>query len=487
MSKSLISETYVRRLKEDAKSLNLDPSVCQKKFAQWDIERFRGSTNTNILKCKNFKRTDIPYIFSYLKSLPVITQLGIEDTEVNSTLLSAIIFVLQKTRTLGLILATCVIDDGVISHFLREYTLLELKIIRCQMGPQDTISLLNNSVLKTLELRVCTLMGKNLSALSSNSTITSLTLFHCRIDSKDVGFLSENRVLKTLDLEDNPEIGNEGVRVLSRHPTITSLSLNQCKISPQGAYFLSKNRVLKTLILNCNDANPPIGDEGAIALSSHPTVTSLDLNYCKIGPKGLDSFSKNRVLKELNLGSNPDIGKEISASWVNTTITSLDLSGSEIGPAEAAYFLNCPVLETLELFENPLGDEGADLLSRIPTLTALGLGRCQINSKGAIYFLNSNQLKSLTLQYNPIRDEGAESLSTHPALTRLNLSECQLSDGGAIALARNSRLTELDLQSNNIVYWGESHWLLTSQYRNWIFPVAKLSIQRCGFSWVIRL
>ncbi len=456
MSKYNISEMYLRRLGEDAKRLGLDPSIYPEKFAAWD--KFRISKDT--LVCHALKEEDIPYIFSYLKSLPVITRLQIADTVFTGPVVAKIILALE-THTFNL--SRCTIPDGMISHFLmlshslRYDTFTNLQIIdspgRCKLGPRDTISLLNNSFLKTLYLERCTLIGKNLSALSSYSTITSLTLYDCGIDSKDVAYLLRNHVLKTLVLDYNPKIGDEGVLALSLHPTITSLSLENCEIGPRGADYLSKNRVLETLNLACNDANPPIGDDGAFSLSQS-TVTSLNLACCKIGPKGLDSFSKNSVLKNLDISSNHQIGEGIGAlGGLSATLTCLNLGDSKIGPAEAAYFLNCPALTTLELFQNPLRDEGVKLISQIPTLTDVSLINCKISSKGAA-FLKTSHLESLNLEYNPIGDEGADSLSNHPTLTRLNLNKCHLGDRGVIALARNSRLTELHVGSNNIVYWG---------------------------------
>ncbi len=459
MSKYNISEMYLRRLEEDAKRLGLDPSIYPEKFAACDKTRFRGlSLSNDTLVCPQaLKEEDIPYVLSYLKSLPLITRLQIADTVFTGPVVAKIILALQ-THTFRLV--SCTIPDGMISlflmlsHSLRYDTFTNLEIIgRCELGPRDTISLLNNSFLKTLYLANCTLIGKNLSALSSNSTITSLTVMKCGIDSKDVEYLLRNHVLKTLVLEDNPKIGDEGVRALSRHPTITSLSLFNCEIGPRGAYYLSKNQVLETLNLACNDANPPIGDDGAFSLSQS-TVTSLSLACCKIGPKGLDSFSKNSVLKKLDISSNPQIVEGIGAlGRLSATLTCLNLGSSEIGPAEAAYFLNCPALTTLELSRNPLRDEGVKLISQIPTLTDVNLKKCKISSKGAA-FLKTSHLESLNLEYNPIGDEGADSLSNHPTLTRLNLKNCQLGDRGVIALARNSRLTELNVGSNNIIYWG---------------------------------
>ena len=461
MSKYNISEMYLRRLEEDAKRLGLDPSIYPEKFAAWDKKRFRaGSIFNYALVCQALKAEDIPYVFSYLKSLPVITSLGIEDTVFTGPVVAKIILALE-THTFNL--SRCTIPDGMISHFLmlshylRYDTFTNLQIIgssvRCKLGPRDTISLLNNSFLKTLHLECCTLIGKNLSALSSNSTITSLTLMRCGIDSKDVEYLLRNHVLKTLVLDYNPKIGDEGVLALSLHPIITNLSLVDCEIGPRGADYLSKNRVLETLNLACNDANPPIGDDGAFSLSQS-TVTSLILACCNIGPKGLDSFSKNSVLKKIDISSNPQIGEGIGAlGGLSATLTCLNLRGSKIGPAEAAYFLNCPAITTLELNHNPLGDEGVKLISQIPTLTDVSLMSCKISSQGAA-FLKTSHLESLNLGYNPIGDEGADSLSNHPNLTCLNLCNCQLSDRGVIALARNSRLTELDVSLNNIVYWG---------------------------------
>lgn len=441
MLENFFSETYLPKLEEDAKTLKLDASIYKEKFAEWDAIR----AGRNRFQC-TFNPADIPYVLCYLKSHPNFTSLELTGDIINLKIIE--IFTALKTRPL--ILRDCMIADGIISYFLKYYTFTELEIYRCRMRLTDTVSLLNNSALKTFVLYNSPLAGINLHALSSNSTITSLTLRRCKIDSKKVGFLSKYHVLETLNLNENPQIRDEGAQALSLLPTVTSLSLAECNIGPKGADFLSKNSVLKTLVLSDN----PLRDKGAHSLSFQPTVTSLELSACKIGPNGANFLSKNPVLKTLNLGENPLKGKGIRALSFCANLTSLDLTDSNIDVIKAVYFLNCLALKTLVLDYNPLGDEGADWISRISTVTDLSLIECKISSQGASYFLRNPHLEILNLGENPIRDEGADSLSNHPALTDLDLSQCSLGDRGATALARNSRFTKLTLSFNDIVYWG---------------------------------
>ncbi len=462
-------EAYQRRLEEDAKDLKLNPSIYKKKFAEWDSGRFWLGSKHDHLVCVQLKQEDIPYILSYLESHSNISHLMLIHCEVNSKIMAEFVSALK----VPMILRYCTISDGELSHLLKHYPLTELEMMKCVLGPTDTISLLNHSALKILDLSLCTLLGKNFLALS-NSTITSLDLSSSGIDSKDVGFLSNMHALKKLSLSGNPGIGDEGAYILSSHPTVTWLTLVNCGIGPKGAEYLQKNHLLTTLNLNCTSQ---IENEGVTALSSHSTITELTLFMCNVGQTAADSLSKNRVLKTLNLSRNPLIkGEGVRALLLIATLTSLHLHSNNIGPAEAAYFLNCPALKDLNLSRNPLGDEGAECISRIPTLTELMLDDCKMSSKGAKYFLKTLHLESLDLKGNKIGDEGAEFLSTHPALTSLELPDCALGDRGAIALANNSHLIKLNLCNNNIVYWGAIALGLNQSIQFLGLPVEKVDL-----------
>ena len=86
-------------------------------------------------------------------------------------------------------------------------------------------------------------------------------------------------------------MNDETARILSDHPTITDLELKGGRISSKGAEFFRENKIIKKLNLSSN----PLGDEGACILSTL-SLSSLSLWGCGIGDKGATVLAGNPYL-----------------------------------------------------------------------------------------------------------------------------------------------------------------------------------------------
>jgi len=203
----------------------------------------------------------------------------------------------------------------------------------------------------------------------------------------------------SLNLSNNPLLGQRGARIVAEHKrsNFERLRMNGCCIGPAGAYYLSRCEHLVYLSLESNN----IGAAGA---------------------KYLSCSMKLKNLQRLNLYGNMignDGAKALTESTCFTALASLDLEANGIdakGAAAIASSEHLIALTFLNLWENDLGAEGAKALAASSSLRALD---------------------TLILGKNKIRDSGATSLahSSLPALTALDLRKNDIGTEGAEALA----------------------------------------------------
>ncbi|KAG0274110.1 hypothetical protein BGZ96_004491, partial [Linnemannia gamsii] len=183
----------------------------------------------------------------------------------------------------------------------------------------------------------------------------------------------------------------------------------------------------------------------AEALKTNSTLTTLDLQYNKVGPHEVQAMAEalrtNSTMITLHLGNNMigDSGAQSLsvALRTNSTLITLSLDHNSIGDEGAQVLSEAlktnPTLITLSLDHNSIGDEGAQALSEAlktnSTLITLSLENNSIWLKGFLAFLEPLKtnltLITLSLYNNPIGDNRAKALSealkTSSTLTTLDL------------------------------------------------------------------
>ena len=304
-----------------------------------------------------------------------------------------------------------------------------------------------------------------LAALAHHKSLTFLGLPALMDKKSNLAILEKNTRLKTLKLLGDDESVDPGefdekVRILSNYSSVENFHFRACIMNAKAINYFSSNRGLK--YLNLEGSN--VGDEVTVILSTHPTLTRLNLSFCGISNVGVAFLMKNHVLRDLNLGENVAISNK-GAGLLSThpSLTKLNLRACKITDKGAGFLMNNHVLRDLSLQFTYVHDEGACLLSKHPTLTSLNLTDCGVSLKGAAYFLQNTVLRSLNLSrllFLPTSDLDivgnclAGFFLNHPTLTRLSLKRCLIGDKGAIELASNTRLTWLNLMDNPIGFLG---------------------------------
>ncbi|KAG8430327.1 hypothetical protein GDO86_017979, partial [Hymenochirus boettgeri] len=220
----------------------------------------------------------------------------------------------------------------------------------------------------------------------AGGTVTLLSLRGCHLSDRDFSRLCHG---------------------VSQSPSLVQLNLNLGVVSgtdrvQQLSQSLQTNRSLQGLLLHGN----PLTDTGLSllnpALSTHPSLVSLDLGDCLLGDEGialicglLPPDGAKPGLRELTLSANP-------------AITCLGWARLAIAVAHSSQ------VRTLNLDYNPLGDHIASMLAvcvaSSRTLEVLDLEGTGLTNQSAQILLDMVQnyptpLKSLVLSENNISTE----------------------------------------------------------------------------------
>ena len=299
---------------------------------------------------------------------------------------------------------------------------------------------------------------ENLRLLSEHATMHTLDLTENNVGVPAIHAIVHITSLKTLILDNNSNVGDEGARTLAGSTTLVDVELVNCGIGAEGAAALAENTSLKSLNLELNF----LENEGAVKLSNNRSFENLILANCEIGNEGAHALAHNNTtLRNLNLRGNMITFMTFPA---NSSITILNLSDNSIGAAAAAVLASCTSLKTLILDNNNVGDEGARAFAFAngTTLKSLSLGRNNITDTGVEDLAQNRTIQTLNLSGNDtITTIGAETLFQNSTLINLYLSNTQVFAYPSVvkkmlvSLAENTSLRTVDLSGNLIdPYYG---------------------------------
>ena len=333
------------------------------------------------------------------------------------------------------------------------------------------MGLASNTSVVELILEYCKvdLTGENGQALSNmlrtNTTLRALNLGGVRnvmhVDGKE-------EFTEAVDLQATC-VG------LTSNTSLAYLNLSECRLTATAesgralTYMLQTNTTLKSLTL---DANDRISNEGIVylaqGLAQNRGLETLSIVWCGISTAVVElaeALKTNKCLLSLDIGGNEDVGERfvhiVRSLQVNSTLR--DLRARECGIAHTATVdIVRSSLESLDLSVNPIGDEGAEHIAQLVTyscsLYQLNLERCRIWDRGVECLASSlegnTSLEILHIPRNRFTDTGllalGRSLKRNKALKTLNVARCGSPVGQkqfVLSLCENEHLTYLSLSS----------------------------------------
>lgn len=299
-----------------------------------------------------------------LKKLSVIhnelTDLGIEALSYHPAI-----------QTLNIIM-NAVGHEGAMA-LTKNKTLKSLTIAAKKFDDYVALAFANTTTLKELSIRGLAINDALIQAFSQNQSLESLSLWHVPLTVDQAKMLAQNTRLKTLGLSgsiiffDNepdpdhfPGIGDEGAIALAQNTTLQHLILIAEDLTPLSMAAFAQNTTLKSLNL---DFNRELGDEGLLQLSSgNSQLEKLVMGICNIGDEGVNNISHMKQLNNLSLLGNHIGDKGAHTLSQNTTLRKLILMGNEIGDAGAVSLSQNTTLEYLSLIFNNIGFIGVRAL-----------------------------------------------------------------------------------------------------------------------------
>ena len=182
--------------------------------------------------------------------------------------------------------------------------------------------------------------------------------------------------LVTLYLNDNRDIGDEGLKTLAASPRLATLKrvqLSHINATPEGVAALAGSAHIAGLI-ELRLALNEVGDTGAEALSATSGVALLDLRKSSVGPAGARALIQATSTASLILDDNPlGAGALTPLSGVSPGLKALQLDRCGLSPADIQALAKLPAtsLETLSLKDNTFDDAALDAIAAAPWFAQL--------------------------------------------------------------------------------------------------------------------
>jgi len=236
--------------------------------------------------------------------------------------------------------------------------------------------------------------------------------------------------LNSLDLTDNDL---EQLRILNAFPKVESLNLaNNPRIGNAGLTHLSHFRQLSTLNLSltATDSN------GAVHLKTLPRLRRIDLSATPFRRSGYSGLEQCTSLRELIALCN--------------SITDEDLR-------QIAEIRQLRVLECLASPEvSDAGLQQVAQLVHLEILTVLGT-KPLVTDLGVGYLASLSNLRELQLPGTKVTDDAIPSILRLTKLERLDLSGSCIDDNGVASLTSLRHLKFLDMQHTNVTPMARKH------------------------------
>ncbi len=399
-----------------------------------------GGNGPHFLEIIKLDNKGITGLTKYLK-FRFITNLYLTNPHITQEMINAILsspvrtliidggtFKTEVINSLQKLTELCIRDHKIPGHIIPQFRMPSLSLKKCQLGPEEAKLFLNMPWLKSLNLSNNPLLGdEGAKTLASLITLEELRLPRCNISTDGVKVFLNNKTLTTLELSDNP-VGYEGLLVLLSLSNLINLALGTCEIkielSKSTRYTINQN--LKTLDLKENS----LENQEMISLLTYcPALTQVDFGFMKISAIDLNTIVKFQNLKILKLGGIALTDENVLDLSNHLFITELSLPGCGLSPTGLGYLSKNPVLEKLMLScnEKLQGDAVNKHFSNFPALTQLILRSCYIS------------------------DTAISSIAKNPRLKKLDFSDNFTTlSWGIIALALNANLSELTFDCNGI-------------------------------------
>lgn len=189
--------------------------------------------------------------------------------------------------------------------------------------------------------------------------------------------------------------------------TLSSLQLSYCRVDDRHVESLSQLESLHTLRLDWTN----VGDEGLKRLTSLTSLNTLDLSRTRISDAALSSITTLQNLSHLALWDCKLRGSNLSALKVLPNLSHLWLSRTRLDDTTGTQFKELKHVRALAVAESAIGDDTVKSLSPLP-------------------------IESLDISHTRVTDKSIETLCDLQYLNDLIATDTLLSPDGAAEVRR---------------------------------------------------
>ena len=172
------------------------------------------------------------------------------------------------------------------------------------------------------------------------------------------------------------------------YPEVTTLYLDGNQFTAKIAPMISDN--ITTLYIS----NNVLGDEGAIALSTHLSLEFLDISDNHVSSEGIKALARGK-LKFLEIDRVKTNQSSLMALAANKSLQGLFMANSNIDDNGVNALATSSSLQFLGLDKNPLTTRSLQNIVAMPNLVAVSLSDIAIGDAGAAILAKNQKFVSV--------------------------------------------------------------------------------------------
>jgi internalin A len=256
------------------------------------------------------------------------------------------------------------------------------------------------------------------------------------------------RDLTALDLSEESEFGDVGMRLVAGLPRLQELRLPGTKVSDAGLAHLTGGPG--------QGAWQPGASQGAWQPTGPANLQLLDLERTNVSDEGAKVLSRLTSLQVLSLTRTTVSDEGVKALGAVTSLQSLWLDETRVSDSGVKALAGLTSLRRLSLDRTRVSDEGVMFVARLTSLAELYLDGCtQVSDKGVEALARLTNLRGLSLSGTQVSDQGARVVGRLTNLARLYLGGCaQVTDEGVKALTDLTSMVSLNLGGTRVTNDG---------------------------------
>lgn len=224
---------------------------------------------------------------------------------------------------------------------------------------------------KSVNYKQLNLSEKAFKLIAKMKRLELINLHQCKLEDKDLKYL-ENLPLKTLNLN-GASITDKSIKYILGFKDLETLFIGDCDITDEGLKELASNTKIKSLSV---ELNKNITNDGVKYISEMSQLKDLDLSFTGINGTFVNDLIKLRKLVTLDLEGIKIRAVDLKELNKLRRLNFLKMQACGLTDSELVVLGNNPRLKKLILNRNLFTDEGLSQLEKVSKLHLVLIKHC---------------------------------------------------------------------------------------------------------------